>query len=584
MNSDRSRAAPNGMSPLLRALRARTDIFRIAAGFSLLIIVTSLAPTVFMLQVYDRVINSRSTATLLALLGVVIGVYVLMEILETVRSRLLYQAGWIVDSDIREQLHDASFISSLRHDVASTQAFTDLKTLRELIPSPAITAVLDLPSSLLFLILVALINPWLAVVALIGAVVQVGLGVITEKKTMPLLTEANQAAISAMNFAGGVMRNSQIISALGMKQRIHERWIARQRRFLKLQAQASDTAGMNSAVSKFIQTLQGSLILGLSCWFEIKGMLAGGGGMMVIASVLGGRMLSPMVQLVGQWRLVVNGRDAYRRLDRFLTLLPPSRQPMPLPVPEGRLSVEAVVATAPGSSVPIIRNVSFSLSPGESLMIIGPSAAGKTALARVLTGVWPANSGKVRIDGSDIELWDKARLGPHLGYLPQSVELFDGTLAENIARFGAINQDTLIEATNMVGLSELIDSLPEGLNTRIGEDGAMLSGGQRQRIGLARAIYGSPSIIVLDEPNASLDEAGEQALLQTLMALKAKRCTTIVIAHRKSLLQAADKLLFLRDGAIAALGPRDEVLAALQKNAANAQPARLPAITGESRA
>jgi ATP-binding cassette subfamily C exporter for protease/lipase len=326
------------------------------------------------------------------------------------------------------------------------------------------------------------------------------------------------------------------------------------------------------------------LILGLSCWFEIKGMLAGGGGMMIIASVLGGRMLSPMVQLVGQWRLVVNGRDAYRRLDRFLTLLPPSRQPMPLPAPEGRLSVEAVVAAAPGGSLPIIRNVSFSLSPGESLMIIGPSAAGKTALARVLTGVWPANSGKVRLDGSDIDMWDKARLGPHLGYLPQSVELFDGTLAENIARFGAIDRDKLVEATEMVGLSEMITSLPEGLNTRIGEDGAILSGGQRQRIGLARAIYGSPSFVVLDEPNASLDEAGEQALLKTLMALKARRCTTIVIAHRKSLLQAADKLLFLRDGAIAALGPRDEVLAALQKNAANAQPARLPAITGESRA
>ncbi len=566
---------------LRRTVREQAPIFRKALGFSLASSVLVLAPTIFMLEVYDRVVSSRSVTTLMSLLLCVIGIYVLMEVLDVLRGRLLAQAGWRVDAAIREPLHDASFTASLRQGGGSVQPFNDLRTVRDFIGSPAITAMMDLPSSVLFLIIVSVINPWLGVVALIGAVVQFLIGLSTERKTMPVLTEANQAAISAQSYASGVLRNAQVISAMGMRESIYQRWIARQRKFLKLQAAASDTAGANSAVSKFIQTMQSSLILGLSCWLSVKGLLLGGGGIMIVASTLGGRVLTPLVQLVAQWRAVVNARDAYRRLDDFLGTGPADSEHMPLPAPQGKLSVEAVVAPAPGSNLPIIRGVTFALQPGETLMLIGPSAAGKTTLARVLMGIWPAVSGKVRLDGADLYAWSKNELGPHLGYLPQTVELFDGTLAENIARFGDIDLEKVRLATELVGLTEMVKALPNGFETRIGDDGAILSGGQRQRVGLARAIYGTPNFVLLDEPNSSLDEAGEQALMNTLMSLKARKCTTIIITHRTSVLPAADKILALRDGQIAAFGPRDEVLAALRKaNAQRAMPAPKAAAAG----
>ncbi len=561
-------ASSQQQSLLNAALRAQMPIYRKALAFSLVTSILVLAPTLFMLEVYDRVVNSRSDATLFSLLACVIGIYVLMEVLELLRGRLLQQAGWRVDAALREPLHDATFAASLRHGASSVQPFSDLRTVREFIGSPAVSAVLDAPSSLLFLVLVSIINPWLGVVALLGAIVQVFIGISTERKTMPVLTEANQAAISAQTYASGLLRNAQVITAMGMKDSIYQRWIARQRKFLTLQAVASDTAGANSAAAKFIQTMQGSLILGLSCWLTVKGMLLGGGGMMIVASTLGGRVLTPLVQLVAQWRTVVNARDAYRRLDQFLGAPPPEQERMSLPAPLGQLSVEGVVAAAPGSNLPIIRGVSFALQPGETLMLIGPSAAGKTTLARLLMGIWPAASGKVRLDGADIHAWDKDELGPHIGYLPQTVELFDGTLAENIARFGDIDRERVHAAIEQVGLGTMVDALPDGVDTRIGDEGAILSGGQRQRVGLARAIYGDPTLILLDEPNSSLDEAGEQALMSTLMALKARKCTSIVITHRTSVLPAADKILLLRDGQVAAFGPRDEVLAALRQAAA----------------
>lgn len=555
-------------SLLGKTLREQTPIFRKVLGFSLANSLLVLAPTIFMLEVYDRVVSSRSGTTLVSLLVCVLGIYVLMEVLDMLRSRLLLQAGWRIDAKLREILHDASFAASLRLGAGTTQPFNDLRSVRDFIGSPAVTALMDMPSSLIFLIIVAIINPWLGVVALAGAVVQFFIGLTTERKTMPVLTEANEAAIGAQAYATGVLRNAQVISAMGMRESIYQRWITRQRKFLKLQAVASDTAGANSAISKFIQTMQGSLILGLSCWLSVKGMLLGGGGLMIVASTLGGRVLTPLVQLVTQWRNVVNARDAYRRLDEFLGAGATAGDTMRLPPPEGRLSVENVVASAPNTNVPIIKGVSFAMQPGETLMLIGPSAAGKTTLARVLMGIWPTVAGKVRLDGADLHAWSKEELGPHMGYLPQNVELFDGTLAENIARFGDIDMDQVRIATELVGLTGMVEALPNGFDTRIGDEGAILSGGQRQRVGLARAIYGNPNFVLLDEPNSSLDEAGEQALMNTLMSLKARKCTTIVITHRTSVLPAADKLLVLREGQVAAIGPRDEVLAALRKASA----------------
>ncbi len=559
---------PNPANPpaslLGKTIREQTPIFRKVLGFSLANSLLVLAPTIFMLEVYDRVVTSRSGTTLVSLLVCVLGIYVLMEVLDMLRSRLLLQAGWRIDASLREMLHDASFVASLRLGAGTTQPFTDLRSVRDFIGSPAVTALMDMPSSLIFLVIVAVINPWLGVVALVGAIVQFFIGLATERKTMPVLMEANEAAIGAQTYAAGVLRNAQVISAMGMRESIYQRWIGRQRKFLKLQANASDTAGANAAISKFIQTMQGSLILGLSCWLSVKGLLLGGGGLMIVASTLGGRVLTPLVQLVTQWRAVVNARDSYRRLDEFLGAGVADVQHMPLPAPNGHLSVENVVAGAPGTAMPIVKGVTFGMEPGETLMLIGPSAAGKTTLARVLMGIWPTLAGKVRLDGADLHAWSKEELGPHMGYLPQNVELFDGTLAENIARFGDIDMDQVRLATELVGLTAMVEALPNGFDTRIGDEGAILSGGQRQRVGLARAIYGNPNFVLLDEPNSSLDEAGEKALMNTLMALKERKCTTIVITHRTSVLPAADKLLVMRDGQMALVGPRDEVLAKLR--------------------
>ena len=557
---------PPADAELSRLIWRHVPLFKRAALFSFVTSMLVLAPTLFMLEVYDRVINSRNSTTLVMLLIWVLGTYLIMEWLDLVRGKIMYQASEQFDVSLRKRLFNSSFDANLKNPNSGTmQVFNDLRTLRDFMASPATTAIMDAPASLLYLLIVFFISPWLGVLALIGAVVQVAIGVQTERKTLPALTEANKAAIGAQNYASGVLRNAQVVNAMGMTGAIHQRWMKRQRLFLAKQAEASDTAGMNSASAKLIQMLQSSLILGLSCWLTVKGMLLGGGGMMIVASTLGGRVLAPLAQLIAQWRLVVNARDSYQRMDNFLKALPERQYGMSLPAPEGYLNVEHVTAGAPGNPYPIVRGVNFAVAPGETVAMIGPSAAGKTTLARLLIGIWPTLSGKVRLDGNDIHTWDKGELGPYLGYLPQDVELFDGSIAENIARFGDIDREQVREAARQVGLEAMIDALPDGFDTLLGEDGARLSGGQRQRVALARAIYGWPKFVLLDEPNSSLDEAGEKSLLETLLELKRRGSTTIIITHRRSVLPAADKILLMREGQVAAYGPRDEVLAALQK-------------------
>jgi ATP-binding cassette subfamily C exporter for protease/lipase len=534
--------------------------------YSLVIGALSLASTLFMLEVYDRVVNSRNSFTLLMLLVAVIGAYVMLEMLELVRHGIMHGVSQKLDEAFSVQLFNTAFEARLKGmPGGTTQALTDLKTIRDFLPSGAVMAALDAPMALVCLLIVFVLSPWLGVLALVGAVVQVWIAVRTERSTMPVLTEANRAAIDAQNYANGTLRNAQVIEAMGMMGSIHNRWMGKQRKFLSMQAVASDTAGTNTASSKFIQTMQTSLLLGASCWLTLKGQMLGGGGAMIVASTLGGKVLTPLVQLVAQWRTVVNARDAYQRLEGLLSGFPVREPGMPLPAPSGLLTVEGLVAGAPGSPIPILKGVSFAVQPGECVMLIGPSAAGKTTLARLMMGLWPASGGKVRLDGADVYTWDKAELGPHLGYLPQTVELFDGTVAENVARFGDVDMAEVGRVIAQVGMTETIAALSDGVNTRVGEGGAVLSGGQRQRIALARAIYGNPKLLVLDEPNSSLDEAGELALMATLRHLKSQGCSVLVITHRTSILPAADKVLMLRDGQVAAFGPRDEVLAALQK-------------------
>jgi ATP-binding cassette subfamily C exporter for protease/lipase len=353
---------------------------------------------------------------------------------------------------------------------------------------------------------------------------------------------------------------------MGMQADIYAIWQKKQNAFLLSQARASDHAGSGAAASKLVQTLQASLMLGLGCWLTLRGSLDPSGGLIIVGSILGGRAIAPISQIISQWRQVAQAKGAWARLDDLLGAPQTSETPMALPTPRGVLTVQSLTVHAPGTQHAVLRGVQFNLDPGDMVAVLGASGAGKTCLTRALVGIWAAVAGKVRLDGADVFTWDKTQLGPHVGYLPQGIELFDGTVAENIGRFGPLNTSKLYAATQAAGLESYINSLPLGFETPVGIDGAHLSGGIRQRIGLARALYGDPTLLVLDEPSSSLDDIGDGCLMAALAHAKRRGATVVVVTHRPHLLDLANKLLILREGQMQAFGPRDQVMEAL-KNA-----------------
>ena len=534
--------------------------------FSLLISLLALAPTLYMLEVYDRVVNSRSDTTLAMLTILVVMCYAVMEVLEKVRSSMMRAAGVKLDEALSKRVYSAMFQGFLRRQMGgSMQVLNDLRTVREFLHNPALMAIMEAPISLVALMFSFMISPVLGWATLFGGLLQVFVAIMNERATRKPLMQANQKASGAMQMAEASLRNAQVMESMGMLDPVHNRWQKRQREFLALQSKASEGAGLWSNMSKAVQLVLGSFLLGLGAWLTMNNALNGGPVMMIIGSVLGGRVLAPLAQLVAQWNGVVTVRESWARLDMLLSQIPAKPEAMPLPAPKGQLSVEGIVAGPPGQQTAILRGIQFALNPGEVLAVIGPSAAGKTTLARLLVGLWPSMGGKVRLDGADVFTWDKSELGPYLGYLPQGVELLEGTLAENIARFGDVDMAQVEAAAKLVGVHELIMAMPQAYNTPIGRDGATLSGGQRQRVGLARALYGKPVLVVLDEPNSSLDEAGDAALTQAIASLKQMGTTFVVMTHRTSVLGIADKMLIMREGTQQAFGPRDEVLAAMQQ-------------------
>jgi ATP-binding cassette subfamily C exporter for protease/lipase len=551
-----------------------------AAWLSVVASLLVLAPSAYMLEVYDRVVNSRSHMTLAMLSLAVLGAFVLMEVLEWARGQLMHEASLALDERLNGRVFNAIFEGNLKRlAIGGARPMNDFRTVREFINMPVLVACMEAPVSLVFLILIFAVSPMLGWSAVAAAVIQTFIAWLNQRSTQPPLLAANRSAGAAQQYADASLRNAQVIEAMGMLGDIHSRWIEKQREFLNLQAQASDAGGAFQAASKFLQNTTSSMLLGLGAWLMLRNELNGGSAMMIIASILGGRVLAPLVQIVSQWQAVVNARDAWGRLENMLAALPVRPSSMALPAPRGALAVENVVAAAPGSQVPILRGVAFALQPGEVLAVVGPSASGKTTLARLLVGLWPAASGKVRLDGVDVFTWDKTELGPHVGYLPQGVELFDGTLSENIARFGEVDMAKVEAAARAVGLHETIMALPKAYDSPVGRDGAMLSGGQRQRVALARAIYDNPVFVVLDEPNSSLDESGDAALANAISQLKSRGTTFVIMTHRTSVLAVADKMLILQEGQNRAFGPRDDVLAALAKanTPQGAKPAAAPA-------
>jgi len=550
-------------SPLREALAALLPSLKQAFYFSIVVNVLVLAPSAYMMEVYDRVVNSRSHTTLFMLTLLVVGVYALLEALEWVRRQIMHDAGMEFDKGLRARVFGAIYSARLLNlPVGGAQALRDLKIIREFLPSQALLAVVDAPLALLVLVLIFLMSPSLGWFAVAGALAQFAIGVVNERRIRQPLLAANRSAVSAQGYADGVIRNAQVIESMGMLGDIHKRWMGRQQEFLVQQAVASDHAGTNAALSKLVQSLLGSLLLGMGCWLTLKGELHGSG--MIVASILGGRVLAPLVQIIGSWRQVEATLESFNRLEGMLKEFPLPQKRMALPAPNGFLSVEGVIAGAPRSTIQILKGVSFRVAPGGSLAIVGPSASGKTTLARLLVGIWPSMQGKVRLDGNDIYQWDKEELGQYIGYLPQTVELFEGTIAENVSRFGEPDADKVREACRMVGLDRFIEQLPKGYDTEVGDDGSFLSGGERQRVALARALYGMPKFVVLDEPNASLDEAGDAALLNAIKMLRAQGTTVIVMTHRLNILGAIEHMLVLVDGQVQRFGTCQEVLAALQ--------------------
>jgi ATP-binding cassette subfamily C exporter for protease/lipase len=554
--------------------------FYTAGLFSMFINLLGLVPSIYMLQVYDRVLQSRNITTLVMLTVIMLGFYLMLGMLELARSKLLIRIGAQLDVKLNNRVFVASFERNLKRAGGNAgQALGDLTNVRQFLTGNGLFAFFDAPWAPLYLIVIFLFSPWLGVFALFASLILFSLAWATELSTRKPLAEATQVAASANNYATNNLRNAEVIEAMGMLDNLRNRWLQKQMRFLALQNEASDKAASISAATKSVRIAVQSLVLGGGALLVIDGQLTPGG--MIAASILLGKALGPVELAIGVWRQLLGARTAYHRLEELLQEHPERPSGMALPAPAGSLLLEGVMAAAPGSQVMILKQVGFSVAPGEIVGVIGPSASGKSTLARLLVGVWPTLGGKVRLDGADIYTWDKNLLGPSVGYLPQDIELFEGTIAENIARFGDVDAGQVVEAARLAGVHDMILRFPKGYDTQIGDGGSALSGGQRQRIAFARAIYGNPSFVVLDEPNSNLDDVGEAALVRAIQELKRRGTTVILITHRTSIISVVDKLLLLVDGMLQLYGPRDQVLFAIQQRAQAAtnpnQPAATPA-------
>lgn len=551
-------------SEIAQTLISFKGTFRTVGVFSAIINMLLLVPALYMLQVYDRVLASRNETTLLMLTIIVLGAYLFMSALEFVRSFVLIRVGAQLDMKMNKRVYTAAFEQNLKRAGGNAgQALQDLTTIRQFLTGNSLFAFFDAPWFPIYLMVIFMFHPSLGLFSLFGTIVLVILAFVNEMVSKKPLAEASTMAIAAGNLATNNLRNAEVIEAMGMLPNLMSRWFKLHGRFLRLQAEASEKAGIIAAVTKFVRISLQSLILGFGALLALQGKITP--GMMIVASILMGRALSPVEQLINVWKGWSNTRSAYRRLNELLEVNPPRQAGMSLQKPLGQVSVEAVTAMPPGSSVTAISNLSIKIAPGDVLGIIGPSGAGKSTLARLLVGIWPAAAGSVRLDGADVYQWNKDELGPSIGYLPQDIELFAGTVSENIARFGEVDSDKVIQAARCTGVHDMILRFPQGYDTPLGDGGAGLSGGQKQRIGLARAMYDDPSLIVLDEPNSNLDDLGEQALVAAISDLRGRGKTVVVITHRTNVIGITNKLLLLHDGIAQMFGPTEQVLAELAK-------------------
>ncbi|MBH2042949.1 MAG: type I secretion system permease/ATPase [Comamonadaceae bacterium] len=563
-------------SELTATLWAFRQEFLIVGILSFLTNLLMLAPTLYMLQIFDRVMTSQSELTLLAVSLITLFLLGVMACSEWLRSRVLVRAGMRFDEQLSTRVFNASFEACLSQSSGSpSRAFGDLIQIRQFLTGNGIFALFDAPWAPIYIAVTFFLHPWLGILALIFAVIQAALAWFGHRHTVAPTEEAAKTGSETTSYLQSKLRNAEVLESMGMIGNLQKRWNRQYQVWMDKNSSAQSLTHRVAAWSKFIRYSQQSLSLGAGALLVIDGQLSPGA--MIAANLLMGRALAPIDQLVSTWRGFVSSRAAFERLEKLLLEYPERDPALTRVAPAGAITLRRVVASAEGRTTPILKNISFAVPAGTVVAVLGPSGSGKSTLARVMVGIWPDTAGEVLLDDMPLERWSRTELGPHLGYLPQDVELFEGTIAENIARLGEVDSAKVIEAARCAGMHEMILRFPKGYDTPIGEAGNLLSGGQRQRIGLARAIYGEPALIVLDEPNANLDDAGEAALLRTVLELKAKGKTVFLITHRPGAIAVADRLMILRDGEIFADGPKETVLAALRPAASPPKPPASPA-------
>lgn len=556
--------------PVADVIRQCRQSFLIAFGMTFVIDVLSLAPILYMWNTFDRVISSRSGITLVSLTVLVVGIYIFWSAVEWLRSRLLVRLSLRIDWDLASDVFDASFRRFVgRRNINVHQLLGDMLALRQFLTGQPILALMDAPFAVIFIIIGWIFHPYLALFVLIATILMLVASYATQKISGPILRAANDENAEAARIASNSLRQAEATLALGMMGAVRKRWYARHRKFLQFQVNASEASGLTGGVSGFLAKSLPSLQMGLGAWLAIEGYITG--GMVIAASMLISKAISPIQRLVMQWQDIVSARQAYDRLNYLLSEDEKFADHMPLPAPKGKVDVNLNSVCPPGSDKAVITNVNFSLEPGQALGILGPSAAGKTCLTRLLVGVWRPTDGSVRLDGVELSDWNHDEVGPFIGYVPQEIEFFEGTISENIARLGEVDPDKVIRAAQLIGMHEIILGFPQGYDTRVGDSGFALSGGQRQRLAIARALYGDPRYVVMDEPNASLDDLGENMLIEAIKAVKGYGASVIITTHRPRIVAIADSLLVLRNGKQVGFGPTADVIRAM-RNLSAARP------------
>ena len=551
---------------LYQALAVSRSSFFSTAVFSFFINVLMLAPVIYMLEVYDRVLTSQSESTLLMLTLLLVFLFLVMGTLEWVRSQVLSITGNRLERMLGPRVFDSVFGQTLASggNITSTQPLNDLLNLRQFLAGPSLLTLFDAPWMPIYIGIMFIFHPLLGWTAVAAALILIALAIANERMTRDDLKDAGQLGHENDVQTQRNLRNTEVIEAMGMLPRLRERWQERHDRMVDLQHRAGKRGGLIATISKTFRMLMQSVMLGIGAYLAIQGEISGGA--VIAGSLLLGRALAPINQLIGSWKSFLSARESYGRLNKLLQALPMSEPPMPLPPPQGHVEFERASVVPPGSEIPILKEISFVIEPGTAVAVIGPSAAGKSTLVRAILGIHRASSGSIRLDGAELAQWDRASLGEHIGYLPQDVELLDGNVSENIARFGDVDPDKVIAAARAAGVHHMILKLPDGYETRITP--TMLSAGQRQRIGLARALYDSPKLVVLDEPNSNLDIQGDQALAEAIKLLKQQGSTLILVTHRNNILELVDRVMVISNGEKVAYDVPTKVLALLNGFAA----------------